>query len=284
MSTWPALVLILLTPPVEPAPSDSLSSRFNAVNFPSLFGGFEGCFVLKDLGSGQILRYQEAACDRRLSPCSTFKIFNALVALDCGVLSDEHVRLKWDGKPQRVKAWERDHDLASAIRDSVLWYFQEVARRIGPERMRSALRVCRYGNQDMSGGIDRFWLGSSLLISANEQVLFLEALYTEPRTGAPADAQPQLPFNRRSIRIVQRLLVQETGKDWSFSGKTGTGGPGQRADLGWFVGYVRQGSRQYVFAMNIRAADGATGRKARELVRRVLRELELLPPEGAAAP
>jgi beta-lactamase class D len=34
-----------------------------------------------------------------------------------------------------------------------------------------------YGNQDISGGIDQFWLSSSLKISPKEQADFMEALY-----------------------------------------------------------------------------------------------------------
>ena len=34
-----------------------------------------------------------------------------------------------------IEAWNRDHDLRSAIRDSVVWYYQELARRVGPQRM-----------------------------------------------------------------------------------------------------------------------------------------------------
>jgi beta-lactamase class D len=52
--------------------------------------------------------------------------------------------------------WNRDHTLASAIRFSVVWYFQEIARRIGAARMQRYVDAFQYGNRDLSGGVDRF--------------------------------------------------------------------------------------------------------------------------------
>lgn len=237
-----------------------------SVDFPRHFGPFRGAFVLREIGGPLSVRFDAPGCAERLPPCSTFKIFNALAGLDCGVLSDEKTTFKWDGKPKSRKELERDHTLASAIQHSVVWYFQEVARRIGEKRMAEYLVANRYGNADLSGGLTTFWLDSSLAISANEQVAFLERLYTG-----------RLSFNRHAMELVRNLLILERGKDWAFSGKTGTGAVKKGvATLGWFVGHVSHGERQFVFAAHIRGKKGLSGARCREIVFAILKDLELV--------
>src|SRR5262249_443345 len=148
------------------------------VDFKSRFGSYDGCFIIREIGQDWTLRYNEAGCAKPLSPCSTFKVFNSLTALETGVVKAPDPMFKWDVTPQPMKAWEQDHTLATAVRDSVVWYFQRVAEKVGDQKMKELLAACNYGNQDISGGLTKFWLDSSLKISAQEQVDFLERLYT----------------------------------------------------------------------------------------------------------
>ncbi|MEK6644543.1 MAG: penicillin-binding transpeptidase domain-containing protein [Planctomycetota bacterium] len=240
-------------------------SGFRPVDFKSRFGKYEGCFVIKEVGTDTHLRFNEAALAKRQSPCSTFKIPSALIGLETGVLQGPDTLFKWDGKTSWNKAWERDHTLASAIKESCVWYFQEVARRIGMERMKQFIDRFDYGNRDLSGGIDRFWLTSTLEISANEQLAFMEKLYTN-----------KLPVSKRTVETMQSLLVYREGKGWTFSGKTGTAGKNDKTVLGWFVGHVRSGDKQYVFAVNMTAADKAWGPKARDITFEILADLGLV--------
>src|SRR5262245_25060218 len=101
----------------------------------SAFGAYDGCVVIKEVGGKTILRYNEKRCAEPFSPCSTFKIFNAMAGLESGAVTGPDMLLKWDGSKQSYKNWERDHTLASAIKESVVWYFREVARRVGAEKM-----------------------------------------------------------------------------------------------------------------------------------------------------
>jgi beta-lactamase class D len=235
------------------------------VDFKARFGRFDGCFFLQELGGSVTIQYNAVRCGQRFAPCSTFKIFNAMAGLDCGVLADEHATLEWDGTAQFVKAWEHDHTLATAIRDSVLWYFREVAGRIGTERMQRYLDRCDYGNRRMGGQLRGFWLDDSLRISAREQAKFLARLYA----GA-------LPFSRRSQDLVRRLIILDRGAGWVFSGKTGTQMTRDRRTLGWFVGHVRSGGREFVFAANLSADDGASGAATKEIVLAILKDLALV--------
>ena len=48
--------------------------------------------------------------------------------------------------------------------------------------MQNFLNQFDYGNRDISGGIDRFWLGNTLRISPLEQVAFVQKMH-ERRLG-----------------------------------------------------------------------------------------------------
>jgi len=151
-------------------------------DFQKHFAGIEGAFLLYDTKPGKYYRHNKKRCAEHLSPCSTFKIPNALIALETGVVTKGNFAIKWDSlkTPRQnllTSNWARDHNLRSAMRYSVVWYFQEIARRVGEQNYKKYLSNIAYGNQDISGGIDRFWLSSSLKISANEQVEFLRKFF-----------------------------------------------------------------------------------------------------------
>jgi len=234
----------------------------------SAFGPFRGSFVLFDVKTGRTERINEAQAAERLSPCSTFKILNSLIGLETGVIKDADFVIPWDHVTRSRAAWNQDHTLRSAIEASVVPYYQELARRVGPERMARSVRAVHYGNEDLSGGIDRFWLDSSLQISADEQVAFLTRLYRN-----------DLPFSRRSIEIVKEILPRLQGGGGAvLRGKTGSGVDEERhRSLGWFVGYVERGSDAAIFATNIKGTEqeGADGPKARDVTLRLLKERKL---------
>src|SRR5207245_5841292 len=140
-----------------------------AVPPPAIAAG--ECVVIAPLGGGGATAYGGEECDRRTLPASTFKIPHALIALDTGVVTDQTV-LKWDGRKQDFPAWERDHTLDSAIKSSVVWFFQEVARSIGRERELQHLRAFAYGSRTSARQVDSFWLNGDLTISPREQLAF----------------------------------------------------------------------------------------------------------------
>jgi len=59
-------------------------------------------------------------------------------------------------------------------------------------------------------------------------------------------------------------------------GKTGSGFQDEKWILGWFVGCVEKQGNRYFFATNIQAPDGATGGKAREITKLILKDLQVL--------
>lgn len=231
------------------------------------FGNFNGTIVVYSEADNKYLVFNEPQSLKRLSPCSTFKIYNSLIALETGVLDkvDSDTMIKWNGTPYSIEAWNRDHTLASATANSVVWYFQDIASRIGSEQMQEYINKIDYGNRDLSGGVTKFWLRSSLQISAWEQVDLLKQLYAG-----------KLPFFAANIDIVKANITQSRDSDTWFMGKTGSAVKGGKCTIGWFVGCVEKQGKRYFFATNIEALDGASGVKAREITKAVLRDLDIL--------
>lgn len=236
------------------------------------FEGREGTFVLVDGRTGDTLRHNPERARTRFLPASTFKIPNTLIALETGVASGSDFALAWDHtvaprQPWWPDVWARDHTLRTALPHSVVWFYQEIARRVGPERMAEHLRRFDYGNADTSGGIDRFWLTGGLRISANEQIAFLQRFYHGALGADPA-----------ATALAKELLVLEDTPTYRLSGKTGWVGLGEpdAPQLGWLVGYVERDGAVSFFALNldIRRSEDAAARLA--ITRTVLQEVGLI--------
>jgi beta-lactamase class D len=256
------VVLLALLAATTPARAADVTQDL-AAQFP----GFRAAFVLRDVAAGRTVRHDPALAGERTSPCSTFKIPNSIIGLETGVVPNASFVLPWDGVPRPIPEWNRDHDLRSAIRYSVVWYYQELARRVGPERMQKWVSKLRYGNEDTSAGVDRFWLGSSLRVSPDEQVDFLARLHA----GA-------LPVSARSVAIVEDILVQDPpGPGIAYRGKTGScSDPGAKDPHGWWVGSVEKEGRLFVYAALI-VGPGASGMLCRPMAEKALAALGVLP-------
>lgn len=227
------------------------SETVERTDLADIFQGFDGTFIMYDEGADRYTVFNKTLSETRLPPCSTFKVFHALIGLDSGVLDRDDARtlMKWNGKPSSIAAWNHDQTLASAMRHSVVWYFQRVATGIGEERMQRGLDRIGYGNRDISGGLTRFWLQSSLKISPREQVGLLRALFNG-----------SLPFAAEDIAVVKRDITLSSGKGLRFMGKTGSGSDdADRGIIGWFVGGVETPHNRWSFAVNIQGPDASGG-------------------------
>ena len=227
------------------------------------------CFLLYEVGVGQARRNPADACGTRLSPASTFKIPHALAALDAGVVTGPDDTFKWDGVARSYESWRRDHTLASAMRYSVLWYFQRIAAKLGMSRERDYLTRFDYGNADPSSGLTTFWLGESLLISPEEQQRFLLRLFS-PSTSLGTGGD--LPVSKTAIGTVKNILVQPrdrvvnaTGEHpfaapWpagvTVSAKTGAATDRAGQSVRWLVGHVQRGLRGWVFVSAVTTTTG----------------------------
>lgn len=268
-----AIAALLLLPVVAGADEPAALARIAAL---------PATLVVVDVDSGEVVaRVHPQRAARRAAPCSTFKIPNALIALATGAVRPDDDVIRRD--PELVPApddwpesWRRDeHRLASAIRDSVLWYFQEVARRVGEEDYRRWLARLDYGNGQVHGGVDTFWLAAPLAVSAEEQAAFLRKLL-----------RGDLPFEAEHVALVADALEVERGDGWVWYGKTGTcrldedgdaSLDGEAGFRGWLVGWVEgpRGRHAYAFHVDMGSFDELWRRRP-VLVRGALAELGLL--------
>lgn len=202
--------------------------------------GVTGTFVFFDVGTDTMFVSNEARAKKRFTPASTFKIANSLIGLDVGAVKSVDEVLPYGGKPQRIKDWERDMGLREAIKVSNVPIYQELARRIGIERMREGVKKLGYGNMEIGSVVDRFWLDGPLAISAVEQAEFLAKL----ATGS-------LPIDPNAMRAVKEITLLEKTDTYALHAKTGWLVGPTPPQIGWWVGWIERDNKVYPFALNI---------------------------------
>jgi beta-lactamase class D len=204
--------------------------------------GTLGTFVGYKVEDYLVIASDKDRSGEAMLPASTYKVPNSLIALETGVVEDPDKDIfKWDGVKRSIEAWNRDHTLRSAIAASAVPVYQEIARRIGPERMQKYVDLFEYGNRNIGGGIDQFWLTGDLRIDPVQQVDFLDRL----RRGV-------LPVSKRSQDLVRDILPVTKVGDATIKAKSGLlGAEVGKPSLGWLVGWAEKGSAQTVFALNM---------------------------------
>lgn len=201
--------------------------------------GVTGTFVLYDVDAGRFVGHNQARSKVRFIPASTFKIPNSLIGLAVEAVQDVDEILPYGGKPQSFAVWEKDMGLREAITLSNVPIYQELARRIGLERMRENVLKLGYGNGNIGATVDTFWLEGPLKISAIEQAQFLARL-----------AQGQLTLHADVQASVREIILLEQGDSWRLYGKTGWENA-PNSGIGWWVGWVKKDDHVYAFALNI---------------------------------
>lgn len=227
----------------------------------------DGAMVIFDQKNDRYIYYNELLALTAFIPASSFKICNSLIGLETGVIKDENFIIAWDSIPRQNPSWNQDQDMKSAFRNSTVWYYQELARRVGSQKMKYWLDQAHYGNADISGGIDLFWLTGGLRITPKQQVDFLKRLHDD-----------QLPFSKRNMDIVKKIMIADSTGDYILRGKTGWGNQ-EGLDIGWYTGYVETKSGTYYFANIIKTPypDPETFMEARkEIVYEILRETGII--------
>jgi beta-lactamase class D len=214
---------------------DDLAKRFFDL-------GTTGTFVGYKVDDYLIIASDKVRSGEGKLPASTFKIPNSIIALETGVVDDPDKDVfKWDGVTRSIEPWNKDHTLRSAIAVSAVPVYQEIARRVGAERMQKYLDLFDYGNRDIGGGIDQFWLTGNLRIDPIQQIDFVDRL----RRGV-------LPVSKRSQELTRDILTVTKVGDATIRAKSGLlGAEAGKPSLGWMVGWVEKGSQQTVFAMNM---------------------------------
>lgn len=243
----------------------SILENYSSSDLESIFKAekINGCFVIYDLKADKNLEYNSERLDSTFLPASTFKIINSMIALETGAISDENEKIKWDGKKRFVKEWNQDHNLKSGIKYSVVWFYQELARRIGTEKMQHWVNAVQYGNQNIGGKIDYFWLNGDIRISPNQQIDFLQNLYLN-----------KLPFSKKNQEIVKKIMIVDKTANYTVHAKTGWAMRINK-QIGWYVGYIEKGENVYFFTINIDIKNKEDAPKRKIIVSKILNQLQL---------
>lgn len=202
----------------------------------------------------------------RFSPASTFKVPHALFALDAGIVRDEFHVLRWDGVKRFHPPWNRDQNLRSSMRHSVVWVYENFAQKLGEKRERNYLTKINYGNATPTGK-QPFWIDGDLTVSAMEQIAFLQNLYRN-----------KLPFKIEHQRLVKDIMIVEANTDSILRAKTGWTGK-----LAWWVGWVETPKGAVFFAANIDTPNRHNDLAKREqLPRAILTSIGAIPRKPTA--
>lgn len=209
------------------------------------------CTVILDQETGTAI-VRTGACDERFTPMSTFKVPLALMGYDAGLLKDQHAPLwNYDPKFDAPKRARKAVDPTIWETESILWYSQELTRKLGPKAFDAYVRKLGYGNADTAGlpgkgdGLTHSWLSSSLLISADEQAAFMRRIVAR-----------DLPLSRAAIDMSASIIPSFEAEDgWKVQGKTGSGSLRRKngklnaaRPIGWFVGWAERDGRKIAFA------------------------------------
>lgn len=212
----------------------------------------DNCFIAKE--NSKILK-SEGDCATSYGPQSTFKIALSLIGFDSGILKSES-KPSWslpEGTDPYINVCKGDHDPRTWMRDSCLWYSRILTKKLGVKKFQDYVTKFSYGNMDLSGdkdqnnGLTQAWVSSSLKISPEGQVDFLQKVVDR-----------KLPISSASYDKTKKIMfIQEMAGGWKLYGKTGNGTQfdkdGNKTDLqhGWFVGYIEKGNRRIVFASHM---------------------------------
>lgn len=243
---------------------DTSHKNINVIDLSSCFQGYEGSFVLYDMAQDTWNIYDMDRAALRVSPDSTYKIYDALIGLETGVITPEASTMEWNRELYPFQEWNADQTLQSAMSASVNWYFQEIDKHIGISGIDQYIREIRYGNENTKGGLSSYWMESSLKISPIEQVELLRKL-----------SENSLGFGAQNVNAVKDSILLSSSKAGNLYGKTGTGCIDGMDVNGWFVGYVEAPDNTWFFAANIAANDDASGSSAAEITRHILSEMDI---------
>ena len=196
--------------------------------------------VIYDLKTKQYFYYNDSLAHVPFSPASTFKIPNTLIGLECNILKDSTTKLNLGALD--------DPTLKFAFQNSIVPYYQELAKRIGDKNMHAYLKRFHFGNTFSTPELTTFWLTGDLRISAMEQIEFLNKI--EKR---------QLGLRSETYQTLKDIFQERRDGNVKLYGKTGWGvQDGQ--DIGWFVGFAKHYSNRYLFATVMTSPEEAYGK------------------------
>lgn len=200
----------------------------------------QGTMIISSLDNQTTYIHNQKRAKERLSPASTFKILNSIIALEEEAIKDQYEIIKWDSTKRFLESWNKDQDMKSAFQNSCVWFYQELAKIIGKEKYVTQLNQFNYGNKLIGDDITSFWLDGSLKISPLEQIQFLKNIY-----------QKQFKIAVRTYDILQDIMLEESHTNYKLYAKTGATASRDWIGHGWYVGYLTTKEQTWFFATNI---------------------------------
>ncbi len=143
------LCLMFLTSGIASAKDSDLAKLFSEHSL-------KGTILISSLDGKTEYLYNKERAGKKFLPASTFKIPNTLIALDEDAIADEKEIIKWDGKDRGWASWNKDHSLETAFPISCVWFYQELAKRIGNIKYLSHLDRLNYGNKKTGPEVTTF--------------------------------------------------------------------------------------------------------------------------------
>ena len=238
---------------------DTSGQNISTLDMSDYFGQYDGSFVLYNLKSNHWSLYNMDMATTRTAPDSTYKIYDALFALEENVITPKDSLIPWNYEDYPFEIWEQDQTLQTAMSGSVNWYFETLDEQIGKDKIQSYIQEIRYGNQDTSADLSSYWMESSLKISPVEQVELLNAFY-----------QNTFDFNPEHIQTVKDSLCLSASGAGTLYGKTGTGRVDGQDRNGWFIGFIETPDNTYFFSTNIQSETNATGSNTAKMTLSIL--------------
>ncbi|MBP9791651.1 MAG: class D beta-lactamase [Rickettsiales bacterium] len=176
-----------------------------------------------------------------LSPASTFKIPNSIIAIETGAIKDQNEIVPWDRTKYDIETWNQDQTLRTAFKYSCFPTYQYLAGKIGVENYNIFLKKLQYGTYEINqGNLRDFWLkDKGLYTSPLDQINFLQRLY-----------EKKLPISEHTYSILKDIMLVENEKDYKLYAKTGAATENWQGH-GWYVGYVIAKGKPWFFVTNI---------------------------------
>jgi len=197
----------------------------------------DGSFSFLNNQLGDITVYNMKLDTERLSPGTSFKILNTLIGVQSGKITNENTTITDSGTNKSVS-------LKEAFNNSFVPYFQSLVRQIGRDTMKFWVDSISYGNKNINGTLDSFWLNNSLKISPDEQLGLMSKIYFD-----------QLPFQKYAQQMVESLMLKEDNTLYKLSYATGTGVDEKNNSFGWTLGWVEENRHVYFFVTYIKTPD-----------------------------
>jgi bla regulator protein BlaR1 len=196
-------------------------------DYESYFEGTDGCFVLYQNKLNKYWMYNGFLSNDPVSPDETFDIFRTLMGLQLELIKT------------------MDEEMPS----------------IGQEDLAAFMEELNYGNKDVTGPSESYWLQSSLKITPVQQVELLRRLYIQV-----------LPFSETyQTQTKEQLFIENFGASKLY-GKVSSSPTGNA----WFMGFVEKENTAYFFAVRLAPKKGQTGEDAKCIAIRILKDEGLL--------